>query len=76
MYRLTKTNYMEIKDSDNLKKLNQQILLQENFSYQEALKIFEALYKEAVHIGAITSANIWEGFEVDLRVAKAVNGLK
>ena len=46
---------------------------EENLSYQEALAIYEMLHKEAVSLGAISSANILEGLEVDIRIAKAIN---
>jgi len=49
---------------------------EENLSYKEAVRIYEALHKEAVKLGAISSENIWDGFEVDLRIARAINGLK
>lgn len=44
-------------------------------SYEQACRIYESLHREALALGAISSANIWDGFEVDLRVAKAVNGI-
>ena len=46
---------------------------EENLSYLEALAIYEMLHKEAVSLGAINSENILDGFEVDLRIAKAIN---
>lgn len=49
---------------------------EENLSYKETVRIYDALHKEAVALGAISHENIWEGFEVDLRIAKALNGLK
>lgn len=46
---------------------------EENLSYREALAIYEMLHKEAVSLGAINSANMLDGLEVDLRVARAIN---
>ncbi len=48
---------------------------EENLSYKKAVQIYDALHKEAVALGAISHENIWNGFEVDLRIAKAINGL-
>ena len=48
----------------------------DNLTYAEAQRLYEALHQEALALGAISSANIWDGFETDLRVAKAVNGLR
>jgi hypothetical protein len=45
----------------------------EKLSYKEALAIYEMLHKEAVSLGVISSENIMEGIEVDLRIAKAIN---
>ena len=47
----------------------------DKLSYEEACRIYESLHKEALTLGAISSANIWDGFEVDLRIAKAINGM-
>jgi len=46
---------------------------EEKLSYEEALAIYEALHSEAVSLGAISHENIWDGFEVDLRIARAIN---
>ncbi len=46
---------------------------EEKLSYKEALAIYEALHREAVSLGAISHDNIWDGFEVDLRIARAIN---
>ena len=46
---------------------------EEKLSYEEALAIYEALHREAVSLGAISRENIWDGFEVDLRIARAIN---
>lgn len=62
----------------NKRKLNQfyrKLIEGENISHKEALRIYDALHKEAVALGAISHENIWDGFEVDLRIAKAINGL-
>lgn len=46
---------------------------EEKLSYEEALTIFEMLHEEAVSLGAISSENILDGLEVDLRIARAIN---
>ena len=46
---------------------------EEKLSYEETLAIYEALHREAVSLGAISHDNIWDGFEVDLRIAGAIN---
>ncbi len=62
----------------NKRKLNQfyrKLIEGEDISHKEALRIYEALHKEAVALGVISHENIWDGFEVDLRIAKAINSL-
>jgi hypothetical protein len=50
-------------------------MAEHKLSYEEACRIYESLHQEALQLGAISSANIWDGFEVDLRIAKAINGM-
>lgn len=64
-----------IRNKRKLEKFYLKLEAGEKLSYEEALAIYEQLYAEAVSLGAINSENIWEGFEVDLRIAKAINGL-
>ncbi len=45
----------------------------ESLSYKEAVRIYDALHKEAVALGAISHENIWDGFEAVLRIARAIN---
>jgi len=62
----------------NKRKLNEfyrKLIEEENISHKKALSIYEALHKEAVSLGVINSENILEGLEIDLRIAKAINGL-
>ena len=54
---------------------NRELLERENLSHKEALRIYEAMHKEAVSLGVINSKNILEGLEVDIGIAKAINGL-
>jgi len=51
------------------------LIAEENLSHEDALRIYEALHAEAVSLGAISHENILDGLEIDLRIAKAINGL-
>ena len=64
-----------IRNRHKLNKFHRKLIKEENLSYKKALSIYEALHKEAVSLGVINSENILEGLEVDLRIAKTVNGL-
>jgi hypothetical protein len=46
---------------------------EEDLSHQEALVIYEMRHKEAVSVGAVSSENMLDGLEVDLRIARAIN---
>jgi hypothetical protein len=65
-----------IRNKRKLTQFYRKLIEEENISHKEALRIYVALHKEAVAFGAISHENIWDGFEVDLRIAKAVNALK
>ncbi len=65
-----------IRNKRKLDEFYRKLEAEENLSYKEALRIYDALHKEAVALGAISHENIWEGFEVDLRIAQAMSRLK
>jgi hypothetical protein len=52
-----------------------ELIAEDCLSPEEAWRIFDSLYAEAVSLGAIRDDNILEGLEVSLRVARALNGL-
>ncbi len=52
------------------------LVVEEDLSYDQSLQIFESLYAEAVALGVISDESVLEGLEVDLRMARALNGLK
>ncbi len=64
-----------MRNKPKLDKFHRKLIKEENISYKKALSIYEALHREAVSLGIINSGNILEGLEVDLRIAKAINGL-
>lgn len=64
-----------IADKNKLKEFERKLISEENISYRQAVSIYEALHNEAVSLGVISSNNILDGLEVDLRIAKAINGL-
>ena len=64
-----------IKDREKLNSFYNKLIEEENLSHKEALSIYEQLHREAVSLGAISSHNIWDGIEVSIRIAKALNAL-
>jgi hypothetical protein len=65
-----------IRRTIRLEEFERQLAQKEDLSYLEAVRIFDALHAEAVSLGAIGHENILEGLDVDLRIARAVNGLR
>lgn len=41
--------------------------------FREGLKVFEALYREALLLGALPPSDPLDGIEVDIRLARALN---
>ncbi|MEA3346805.1 MAG: hypothetical protein U9Q21_01805 [Candidatus Auribacterota bacterium] len=64
-----------IKDKHSLNRFYEKLIKKEKISHKAALGIYEALYKEAVSLGAINSRNILDGLEADIKMAKIINGL-
>jgi len=62
-----------IRNKARLEEFERKLIEQENISHKQALSIYEAMHKEAVSLGVISSENILEGLEIDLRIAKAIN---
>jgi hypothetical protein len=65
-----------IMNTPELQEFNRRLDVEERLSHEESLRIYDALHEEARALGAISSENIWDGFEVDLRIASAMKGLK
>jgi len=59
-----------------LDEFQRRLIVEEDLSYEESLRIFESLHAEALALGAISDENIMDGLETDLRIARALNGLK
>lgn len=62
-----------IKDARLLAKFEDGQLRKERLSYAQALKIFEAMWKEAVNLGILPSKDPLEGIEKDIELARILN---
>jgi hypothetical protein len=63
-------------NTDKLREFELSEIAREDISYTDALSIFEGLRREAVSLGAFSCENILEGLDVNIRIARAVNGLR
>jgi hypothetical protein len=64
-----------VKNRLKLDKFYRNLIKKENIPYKQALLIFEAMHREAISLGIINSKNILEGLEVDIKIARPINGL-
>lgn len=62
-----------IKDTRLLNELEKEEIKSENFTYLEALRIFEAMWKEGISLGVLPLKDPLEGIEVDIRIARILN---
>jgi len=63
-----------IKNPDVLRKFEDSFLRNGGkLSYEQSLKIFTAMWKEAVNLGILPPKAPLEGIEVDIRIAKVLN---
>jgi hypothetical protein len=62
-----------IRNSFLIKELEKKTLAKRQLSFQEALKIYESMYDEAVKFGALPLKDPMEGIEVDIKIASILN---
>lgn len=65
-----------IKNSDILEEFEKGRVRGEKLSFKEALKFFEAMWKEGVSLGVLPPEDPLEGIEVDIKIARIINCLK
>jgi hypothetical protein len=63
-------------NTDKLKEFERSEIARKDITYEDALVIFDNLRQEAISLGALTCENILDGLDVDIRIARAVNGLR
>jgi len=64
-----------VKNGDALRSLEIAVLRQEKSNLSNNMRIVEAMYKEAVLLGAFPLKDRLSGLEVDIRIARAVNSV-
>jgi len=65
-----------VNNTDKLQAFEAARIRAEKVDVEQNFRILDALYEEAVMLGAFTPADPLEGIEVKIRIAKAINGLK
>jgi hypothetical protein len=64
-----------IKNSDKLKKFEQEIIEKEKTSLWKNIQLVEAMHEEALFLGIFPPKDALAGIDVDLRIAKVVNSV-
>ena len=64
-----------IKDAEFLAEFEDELLKKERFDYTAGLRILEAMWDEAKALGVVPFKDPLEGIEVDIRIARILNGL-
>jgi hypothetical protein len=62
-----------VKNARFLEKFEDEQLRNEKFTYAHSLKIFEAMWEEAVSFGVLPLRDNLEGIESDIEVARILN---
>jgi len=66
-----------IRDANTLRRFEEDLIRKEpQRSFQEALKLYEAMWKEAVALGVLPLSDPLDGIEADLELARVLNCLK
>ena len=66
-----------VRDGDTLRRFEDDLIRREpQRSFQEALKMYEAMWKEGVTLGTLPLSDPPDGFETDIELARVLNSLK
>ena len=65
-----------VKDKKSLEEFEKEFIKNHKIDIEKKLKIYEELLKFAVELGKFKSENLLEGIEVDIKYARAINGVK
>lgn len=65
-----------IKDERLLAEFEENELRKEKPDYEKALRLFEAMWKEAMLLGVLPMKDPLEGIEADIKIARILNGVR
>ena len=66
-----------VRDVDTLRRFEDDLIRREpQRSFREALKLYEAMWKEAVTLGILPLSDPLDGIEADIELARVLNALK
>ncbi|MFC1668493.1 hypothetical protein ACFL1T_03825 [Chlamydiota bacterium] len=62
-----------IKNKKLWNEFERKFIAENKLSYKKAIKIYEAMWQEAVSLGVLPSKNPLEGIEKNIRIARIIN---
>ncbi len=62
-----------IKDAEYVRRFEADLISEQKISYEDAMKIFEAMWEEAVSLGILPAKEPLEGIESDIKIARILN---
>jgi len=66
-----------VRDGDTLRRFEEDLIRREpQHSFQEALQLYEAMWKEGVTLGILPLSDPLDGIEADIELARVLNCLK
>jgi hypothetical protein len=66
-----------VRDFDTLRRFKEDFIRREpQLPFQEALKMYEAMWREAVTLGVLPLADPLDGIDADIELARVLNSLK
>jgi hypothetical protein len=65
-----------IKDTELMAEFEENELRREKSDYASALRLFEAMWKEAMLLGVLPLKDPLEGIEVDIKIARILNDVR
>ena len=64
-----------IANPKKLQEFNKKLLKKEKVDIKQNFRIVEALYREAIALGAIPLTDPLDGIQIDIKIAKVVNSI-
>ncbi len=64
-----------IKNAEVVRRLEREILRKEKADFSRNIRLIEALYKEAIALGAFPPQDKLSGIDVDIKIARAINSV-
>jgi hypothetical protein len=63
-----------VRDGDTLRRFDEDLIRREpQRSFQEAMKLYEAMWKEVVSLGVLPLSDPLDGIEADFELARVLN---